>query len=109
MSQVVEINLRLPSLRMKATPDAEAKVINNSEVRFTKSIELNTIPKPGEMLTLTASGGLTFACEVTQATWHESKNMFVIACKYAKHQVPAADYLAILNATDWTTKSLLDG
>jgi hypothetical protein len=107
MPQVVEINLRLPSLRMKATGDAEARTVVNSEVRFTKEVELNTIPKPGDILTMSAAGGQAFPCEVVQANWHDEKNRFVIACRYGKRTVTADDYLSIANAPDWTSRPLL--
>ena len=90
-----------------ATDDAEAKTIVNSDVRFSKRIELDTIPKPGEILTMSASGGPTFACEVVQANWHQEKNLFVVACRYGKRSVSADDYFAIVNAPDWATNPLL--
>jgi hypothetical protein len=107
MAQVVEINLRLPSLRMKATEGAEAKNIVNSEVRFTKEVALDTIPKPGDILTMSAGSGQTFPCEVVQANWHDARNIFVIACRYGKRTVSTDDYLEIVNSPDWTSKPLL--
>jgi hypothetical protein len=106
MAQVVEINLRLPNLRMK-TPGADDRTIVNADVRFTKEVELQAIPKPGEVLTMSAIGGGEFPCEVVQANWHHEKNLFVVACRYGKRSVSPEDYLAISNAPDWATKALL--
>jgi hypothetical protein len=105
MPQIVEVNLRLPSLRLKEE-GAEPRIINNSDVRFTKSVELPSIPKPGEMLTMSADG-MTFTCEVIQANWHESKNMFVVACRFARRSITPAEYFAISDSSEWLTKPLL--
>ena len=105
MPQIVEINLRLPSLRIKED-GGEPRVINNGDVRFTKNVELQSIPKPGELLTLSADD-LRFPCEVIQANWHESKNIFVVACKFERRSISPDEYRAISNSAEWLTKPLL--
>ena len=105
MPQIVEINLRLPSLRIKED-GGEPRVINNGDVRFTKNVELPSIPKPGDLLTLSADD-LTFPCEVIQANWHESKNIFVVACKFERRSISPDEYRAISNSAEWLTKPLL--
>lgn len=107
MAQVVEISLRLPSLRVRPTPDAEVTTIDNSIVRFTKHVELPSIPKPGETLSMSVDGGESFPCEVVQSNWHHSKNIFVVACKYGKRTVSPDTYHAIVNAPDWQSTPLL--
>ena len=107
MSQVVEINLRLPSLRIKGQAGEEARTVVNSDVRFTKDVELQTIPKPGDILTMSADAAMEFPCEVVQANWDDGKNRFVVACRYARRSVSAEDYHIIANARDWATKPLL--
>jgi hypothetical protein len=107
MAQMVEINLRLPSLRLKAQDGEEARTIVNSDVRFTKVVEVATIPKPGDILTMSAGPGMEFPCEVVQANWHHEKNLFVVACRYGKRSVTPDDYLTIANAPDWATRPLL--
>jgi hypothetical protein len=107
MPQIVEINLRLPSLRVKDEHGGEPKNINNSDVRFTKHVELDSIPKPGELLTMSADSGLTFSCEVIQTNWHESKNIFVVACRFERRSISPGEYQAISNSADWLTKPLL--
>jgi hypothetical protein len=105
MPQIVEINLRLPSLRIKED-GGEHRVINNGDVRFTKNVELASIPKPGDLLTMSADD-LTFPCEVVQANWHESKNMFVVACRFERRSISPVEYHTISNSAEWLTKSLL--
>ena len=46
MPQVVEISLRLPSLRLPGGEQAEMTMVDNKDVRFTKQIEVASIPKP---------------------------------------------------------------
>jgi hypothetical protein len=107
MTQVVEISLSLPSLRLKAQAGEEAQTIVNSDVRFKKLVEVASIPKPGDVLTMSAGSGLEFPCQVVQANWHHEKNRFVVACRYGKRSVSAEDYLAIVNAPDWASQPLL--
>jgi hypothetical protein len=106
MPQIVEINLRLPSLRVKDEQGGDPKVINNGDVRFTKNVEVQSIPKPGDLLTMSADA-LTFPCEVVQANWHESKNIFVVACRFERRTITPAEYHAISNSAEWLMKPLL--
>ena len=106
MPQTVEINLRLPSLRVPGEPGGDPKTINNSDVRFTKDVELDVIPKPGEILTMSAENH-TFTCEVIQTNWHESKNRFVVSCRFDRRSITAAEYQTISNSPDWLTRPLL--
>ena len=76
-------------------------------MRFTKGVELDVIPKPGDILTMSVDNGLTFPCEVIQTNWHESKNIFVVACRFERRSITPAEYQAISNSTDWLTKPLL--
>jgi|RhiMetStandDraft_4_1073278.scaffolds.fasta_scaffold36061_2 hypothetical protein len=102
----VEANMRIPRLTIRA-PNQPDKVIDNSAVRFIKRIQVPAIPKPGAMLTLTASGGQTYESTVTRADWHEEKAMFVVSCSYAKRSISADDYHALVNDPDWTMKPLI--
>ena len=106
MPQTVEINLRLPSLRIKPTGGEEAKVIDNSGLRFVRQIECQSVPKVGESINMSA-GSVSFPCQVVQVNWHESKNIFVVACKYGWQRILAEDYLAIVHAPDWEGNALL--
>ena len=107
MAQIVEISLRIPSLRVKKEGMEEPETIVNSEIRFAKQIEVETIPKAGTMLTMTVGSGGSFECAVVSSHWHDDKNMFVVACQYSKRSITQADYQAFMNAPDWQVRSLL--
>ena len=107
MPQVVEISLRLPSLRLPAGEQAEMTMVDNKDVRFTKQIEVASIPKPGETLSMSAGDGEPFACEVVQANWHNDKNMFVLACRYSRRSISPAEYQALMESSDWQVRPLL--
>ena len=107
MPQIVQISLRLPSLRIRVSEGAEPTTVDNSDVRFTKQIEVQSIPKPGETLSMSIDNGETFPCEVVQANWRDDKNMFVVACRYSKRSISPADYEALMASSDWQMKALL--
>jgi hypothetical protein len=107
MSQTVEISLRIPSLRVQREGTDKLETINNSDVRFCKHIEIDSIPKPGTVLTMNASSAGSFDCEVLRSDWHHDKNMFVIACRYSKRSMAAADYHALMNSSDWSVRALI--
>jgi hypothetical protein len=107
MPQIVEISLKVPSLRVRREGKDAPETISNSDVRFSKRIELATIPKAGETLTMEVVGGGPFQCEVTRSDWHHDKNLFVIACRYAKRSIAPADYQTLLDAPDWELRPLI--
>jgi hypothetical protein len=107
MSQTVEISLRIPSLRVRKEGTDAPETIANSDVRFSKQIEVESVPKPGTMLEMTAGAGPAFECEVVRSDWHDDKNMFVVACRYAKRSITPADYQALMNAPDWHVRALV--
>ena len=107
MRQTVEINLRIPSLRIRREDTNALETINNSDVRFTKQIELESIPKPGDVLMMAMSSGETFECQVVRSDWYHDKNTFVIACRYSRRSIPAAEYQALMNSSDWQVKALM--
>ena len=107
MPQTVEISLRIPSLRVRKEETDTLETINNSDIRFSKQIEVDSIPKPGVVLTMAISSGETFQCDVVRSDWHHTKNMFVIACRYSKRSVSQAEYHALMNATDWHVRALM--
>jgi hypothetical protein len=107
MPQTVEISLRIPSLRVRREDTDSLETINNSDIRFSKQIEVDTIPKPGVVLTMAISSGETFECDVVRSDWHHEKNMFVVACRYSKRSVSPAEYHALMNASDWRVRALM--
>jgi hypothetical protein len=107
MPQTVEINLRIPSLRVRREGKEDPETIVNNDVRFIKNVELDVIPKPGKILTMDIGSELTFDCEVVRTEWHHDKNMFVVACRYAKRSISNAEYRAFVDSSDWHLKALL--
>ena len=107
MTHLVEISLRIPSIRAIRDGKDSPTTIANSDVRFIKQVELESIPKAGEVLTMTVEWAESFRCEVIRSDWHQDKNMFVIACRYAKRSISDAEYQAFLNAPDWHRRALL--
>ena len=105
-TQDVLINLRIPSLTIRA-PGEEPKRVDNSGVRFRKTFAVDAIAKPGDVLDITlVDGAAPLKCTVNTVNWDERENMFVVAC-YAKAPMREADYRALLASSEWTMKSLL--
>src|SRR5262245_15850319 len=102
MSQIVEINLRIPSLLIPGQKDRT----NNEQVRFTKPLEVSAIPKSGEVLDFIVGSNATLPCVVVRSTWDDGKNCFIIECQYTKRSIPASDYLALIGSTEWTARLL---
>jgi len=102
----VEIHLRIPAVK-DPLKDASGWPINNAEIRFLKRVSVPALPKPGDSLNLTARPDLLFQATVVRADWHEEKELFVVACRYAKTSIPEPHYLAIMHDPDWTLKPLL--
>jgi hypothetical protein len=107
MPQTVEINLRIPSLRIRREGSEDPETITNSDVRFIKRLEVDTIPKPGAIVKMVVGSELTVDCEVVRTEWHHDKNMFVVACRYAKRSISPTEYRAFLESSDWEQRALL--
>jgi hypothetical protein len=107
MVQTVEISLRIPSLRIRREGKEALETIANSDVRFGKRVELEAIPKPGDILKMTLSSGGTFDCDVVRSDWQHDRNIFVIACRYSKRSISPAEYQALMGASDWQVRALL--
>jgi len=106
-SQPVLINLKIRSLTIR-TPGEPPVKIDNGDVRYTKVIEVDAIPKVGVTLTLTAGvEQLPFECTVSRAEWDDRENMFVVACSYIKSPMSQDDYRAISSGFDWSARPLL--
>ena len=106
MAIVVEVSLRIPNIKNRSL-DENGYPIDHSTMRFTKLIDVASIPKPGAPLELTTSSGQALACEVTRADWHEGRELFVLSCKYARRSMPVHEYQALMNDSEWRMKPLL--
>ena len=107
LTHTVEISLRIPSLRARREGAENPATIANDGVRFIKHVDLEAVPRPGQMLTLTIASGGTFQCEVVRSEWQEDKNMFVTACRYAKRSISEDEYRALIDAPDWQARAIL--
>jgi hypothetical protein len=107
MSNTVEVSLRIPSLRVRRDGFDAAETIANGDRRFSRHLEVEGVPKTGEVLQVPVGADTTFPCEVVRSDWHEEKNMFVVACRYAKRSISPEEYDALMNAPDWQVRSLL--
>ena len=104
MASEVELNLKVPSLTVK-TPGKPDRKIDNSSVRLSKRISVESIPKAGEWLQVSA-GAESFECTVTRTDWDDGKNLFVVACAFSRRSITAAELDALLNDPAWATKQL---
>ena len=103
----VEISLRIPSLRVHKEGTDVAETIANGDVRFSTHVVLESVPKPGTILSLPVASTQPFECEVVRSDWHDDKNSFVVACRYAKRSISHADYQALMNAPEWHVRTLI--
>lgn len=107
MAQTIVINLRIPSLTLRTDPIGEVRRISNDAVRFITRIEVEGIPKVGDVLTLEAAPGMTFTCDVLTVNWRDNENAFVVACRYSKRTISPQEYQTLLNAPQWENRPLL--
>jgi hypothetical protein len=99
----VELNLRVPSLRI---PTADKPlVVNNQQVRFKRLIVFDAVLRPGAVITLSA-GPEEFQAEVLRVEWSESAGGFVADCRYAKPRILPTLYQALLDDSSWLQWSL---
>ena len=107
MTHTVEISLRIPSLRARREGQENPVTIANDGVRFIKHVELEAVPRPGDVLTMTIGSGGTFQCEVVRTEWHDENNRFVTACRYSRRSISEAEYQALMDAPDWKVRAIL--
>jgi hypothetical protein len=107
MIQTVEVRLKIPSLRARREGTDSPSKVANADVRFIKHVALEAIPQAGDLLTMTIGSAAAFQCEVVRSEWHDDRNMFVIACRYAKRTISEAEYRGLMNAPDWHVTAIL--
>ena len=102
----VEINLKIPRPKTPALDD-HGYPIDTYAIRFTKRITVSTVPKEGAVLPLSTQSGLTFDADVIRSDWHDSREIFIVYCKFSQRSIPQALYDDLIRGTDWTAKPLL--
>ena len=109
MRHTIEISLKIPSLRVRHEGKDALDTIVNTEVRFAKHVQLDVVPKPGDVLSMTVGPSGSFQCTVMRTDWRDDKNMFVTACQYAKRSMLKEDYQALVDDEAWQMRDLLPG
>jgi hypothetical protein len=102
----VEVSLRVPTFTVRA-PNLEPKRIDNTSVRFRRRMEVPSIPKTGDTLQLTAAFGDPFDAGVTQVHWNEDRQIFVVACTYARRSITPDEYERLTSDPDWVAGQVL--
>jgi len=105
MAMDVEIELRIPTLTIKKDDDSTGR-IDNTLVRFRKIVHVPAFPQPGSKIQLTAGSDLAFECTIARADWHETKQRFVLACKYPKQRIFPNEYDTLVNDPEWERTEL---
>ncbi len=109
MTHTIEVTLKIPSLRIRREGKDALETIVNTDVRFTKHVQIEGVPKPGDVLSMTVGTAGTFQCNVLRSHWDDDKNMFVTACQYAKRSMLEVDYQALVEDPAWQMRGLLPG
>ena len=104
MSIGVEISLRIPDVK-NPLQEVAGGSFSNGDVRFSKPLTVPSLPKPGDLVDLMASG-VPFQATVVRAHWHEKKELFVVSCTYASRSIPRPEYLALMEDREWTRQPL---
>jgi hypothetical protein len=95
MSTELEIVLRVPKAK---DPIRDASI---------KRIVVDSLPKVGDLLSLTTKSGEAFDGSITRIQWHDDKNMFVVYCQYSKKSILQQQYVGIFEDPEWEMKPLI--
>ena len=82
MPTELEVVLRVPRAK-ESIRDASGYPIDNGSERFIARILVESLPKVGDPLTLTAKSCDAFGGSVTPVEWHDDKNMFAVYCQFS--------------------------
>ena len=105
MSIVVEVNMKIPGLTLK-TSGQPSRAVDNSSVRFLKTIEVPSVPKVSSLLNVTVRPNIILTCTVTRAEWNDAREIFIISCTHAEKRIWPEAYLALIKDPDWRTNQL---
>ena len=103
---VIEVSLRIGNTKHRR-PGPDGHPVDHAQVRFRKRIPVESLPKPGEPLTLPTATGTTLPATVVQVDWIDDKELFVVACRYAARSISLQEYEAVINDPDWVMTPLL--
>jgi hypothetical protein len=105
MSIDLEANLKIPSLTITSA-DEPPRRINNRSVRLIKRVTMDAIPKAGDTMRLSTRLGAPFDATVSRVDWDERKNLFVVACTYARRSITVDEHTFLLTDPDWHVNQL---
>ena len=105
MEKVIEVNLRIPNMKVR-TLDENGYPIDHSTIRFKRIMQVPAIPKVGQVLQLSASDKALQA-SVVGVVWSDDRGMFVVACQYTNRSIPADDHRALTRDPDWRMTPLI--
>jgi hypothetical protein len=105
MEQMIEVNLRIPNMKVRML-DENGYPIDHSTIRFKRTMQVPAIPQVGQSLHLSASDKALQA-SVVGVVWSDDRGMFVVACQYAKRSIPADDHSALTRDPDWRMTPLI--
>jgi hypothetical protein len=106
MLKPIEVSLRIPNTKVRAL-DENGYPIDHASVRFKRVIQVESIPRVGDSLTLPTASGRLLPSSVVGANWHDGIEMFVVACQYANRSLAPDDYQALMNDPEWRMTPLL--
>lgn len=102
----IEVNLNIPTVK-EPVKDASGYPISNRDIRFLKRLTVPSLPKPGDVLDLTAQPNCQFQATVVRSDWSDEKELFVVACRYLNRSIPRPEYLALMEDREWIKRPLL--
>lgn len=105
MEQEIEVNLRIPNMKVRAL-DENGYPIDHSTIRFKRIMQVPAIPKVGQSLHLSALDK-TLQASVVGVVWSDDQGRFVVACRYANRSIPADEHRALSRDPDWRMTPLI--
>jgi hypothetical protein len=105
MPITIEVNLRVPDVNIRSAAAPATRIVN-AETRFCRMIDVEALPKVGDVLELVA-GGDVFPVVVKRLDWADDKNRFIARCQYARKSMHVNEYQKLRTDPDWTSQPLL--
>ncbi len=105
VAKQIEVSLKIPQNRKNPLLQ-EGYPIDMAMVRFRKAMNVEAIPRPGEVLQLSAANE-TLRATVVRADWSDAKGLFVVTCQYGLRSIPNHEQDALVADPDWRLEPLI--
>jgi hypothetical protein len=92
----------------ESAKDASGYPIDHADLRFRKIIEIPNRPREGDALTLDTASGLTVPATIVRVEIDESRELFVVACRFGRRAITREEYDALASDPAWELKHLLE-